>query len=436
MPLHSYPSELPPVRADKRRVAVVGAGVAGLTTAYLLADTHEVTLYEREPRPGGHACTVDLRVPEGHTVAVDVGFMVFNDKTYPGLVKLFEGLGVRSRISDMSFSVSDGGKFEYGAHSPMALFANRGHLVDREFLRMVREYIRFNREARALMLSEEDPSLRGWLEQRDFSTHFIERLLVPQASAVWSADPEQMWTFPARFLVQFFDNHGMLNLFGRPAWRTVVGGSRTYVESICARLGDENVRLGEPVRSVRRAPDGIAITVRNGTEHFDEVVLACHADQALALLDDPTSLEKEVLSSFNYLTSELALHCDDRLLPRRRAARASWNCHLVDSEASAPTLTYDLKRLQGLRTARPILASLNMAERIDPEKIDRTFSLAHPIFTPEAIAAQGRHTEISRQGVHFAGAYWGWGFHEDGVNSARRVAEQIELSSLAGTAVA
>jgi len=437
MPVHPRSPSLDAQCAQKRRIGVVGAGVAGLVAAHLLAESQEVTLFEREERAGGHACTVDVPSPEGGALAVDIGFMVFNHRTYPRLTQMFAGLGVKTRRSSMSFSVSDGDQFEFGGHTPMALFANPVHLFDLDFLRMVWEYAKFNREARALMRSKGSPSLRVWLEQCGFSSHFVERLIVPQASAVWSADPDQMWTFPARFLVQFFDNHGMLSLFGRPIWMTLVGGSRTYVDAICAGLGDRNVRLGAPVRRVRRTAEGVEVLVDRGVERFDEVVLACHADEALALLEDPTQLEAEILGSFAYQRSELVLHRDDRLLPRRRAARASWNCHLIDPAPAAPTLTYDLKRLQGLRAEREILASLNVTDRIDPEKIDGAFRLSHPIFTPEAVAAQRRHDEISgARGIHFAGAYWGWGFHEDGVNSAYRVAEQIELAGLEKATVA
>lgn len=407
------------------KVAVVGAGVSGLVSAHLLHPEHDVTLFEADDRPGGHACTVDVPTPEGHTVAADVGFMVLNDRTYPRFGALLAELGVPTRVSDMSFSVSDGQDFEYGGHSLGALFANRRHLVDRRFLKMVGEYVRFNREARRLLASDADPSLRRWLAEHRFSEHFVERLLVPQAAAVWSADPAQMWTFPARFLVQFFANHGMLSLRGRPTWLTVVGGSRTYVDAVCARLGPERVRLSSPVQRVRRTAESVELHLEGGrVESFDEVVLACHSDQALALLEDPLPGEREVLGAIGYQPSELVLHSDDRLLPRRPAARASWNTHLVDPPPGAPTLTYDLKRLQGLETAMPVLATLNLSERIDPAKIHATFALSHPIYTPDGVAGQARHGEVSgADRVHFAGAYWSWGFHEDGVASAHRVAD-------------
>jgi predicted NAD/FAD-binding protein len=412
--------------SGRRRIAIVGAGVSGLTAAHLLHDRHDVTLFEAAARPGGHACTVDVPVPEGGAVAVDVGFMVLNDRTYPRLQALLTELGISTRVSDMSFSVSDGRDFEYGGRSLDALFANRRHLADPRFLRMIAEYARFNREARTLLASDAQPSLRGWLQERGFSEYFVERLLVPQASAVWSADPAQMWTFPARFILEFFANHGMLRVTGRPTWQTIVGGSRAYVEAICARLGDRK-RLSSPVASVRRTGDGaVDVTVAGRARmRFDDVVLACHADQALALLADPTPAETAVLGAFAYQRSELVLHSDDRLLPRRRAAHASWNAHLVDPAPAAPTLTYDLKRLQGLQgleTTLPVLATLNLRGRIDPAKVHATFRFAHPVIrrTPSPPAAprrdQRRRPHPLRRGVLVLG------FHEDGVASAHRVA--------------
>jgi predicted NAD/FAD-binding protein len=413
-----------------RRIAIVGAGVSGLTAVHLLHARHDVTLFEAAARPGGHACTLDVPVPEGGAVAVDVGFMVLNDRTYPQFHALLAELGIRTRVSDMSFSVSDGRDFEYGGRSLDALFANRRHLADRRFLRMVAEYARFNREARALLASDAQPSLRGWLQERGFSKYFVERLLVPQASAIWSADPGQMWTFPARFLLEFFANHGMLRVTGRPTWQTIVGGSRAYVDAICARLGDR-AQMSSPVASVRRTGDGaVDVTVAGRAPmRFDDVVLACHADAALALLADPTPAETAVLGAIAYQPSELVLHSDDRLLPRRRAAHASWNAHLVEPTPAAPTLTYDLKRLQGLETALPVLATLNLRERIDPMKVHATFRFAHPVYTPDAVAAQRRHAEISgADRIHFAGAYWSSGFHEDGVASAHRVAAALDAA--------
>lgn len=400
----------------RTRIAIVGAGVSGLVAAHRLADDHDVTVFEAASRPGGHACTLDV---DGQ--AVDVGFLVLNDRNYPRFEALLAELGVATQPSDMSFSVSDGRGFEYAGSGPRAVFARRRHLADPRFLRMLGEYARFNRDARALLACDEDPSLRAWLEARGYSRWFVERLLVPQAAAVWSADPQQMWTFPARFLVAFFANHGMLGFRDRPRWRTISGGSRSYVECIAARLG-ERLRLATPVRRITR--DGAGVTVDG--ERFDELVLACHADHALALLADATPLERELLGAIPYGASELCLHSDASLMPRRRAAWASWNYHLLDDAPAAPTVTYWINRLQSLPTRTPLLVSLNLTRRIDPAKVHAVLPVAHPTYTPAGVAAQARWHEVSGvRRTHFCGAYWGWGFHEDGVVSGERVAAAI-----------
>ncbi len=422
--------------APRKRIAIVGAGVSGLVTAHLLHATHDVTVFEAQDRAGGHAWTVDVDLPSG-TLPVDIGFLVFNDRNYPHFEKLLAELGVGSRASDMSFSVSDGADFEYAGNGVRGLFANPKHLYDRAFLKMVAEYVRFNKDARRLMEGNEDPSLRDWLRELGYSDYFVHRLIVPQASAVWSADPEQMWSFPARFLVQFFDNHGLLGFRDRPEWRTVVGGSRRYVEAIVDRLGDERVRLGTPVTAIERGPDGVRVTPRGGEpEAFDEVVLATHSDQALALLSDPSDLERERLGAIPYLPSELVLHTDTSLMPRRRAAWASWNAHYLEATSGTPAVSYWLNNLQGHGIDRELIATLNLTERIDPAKIIRTFDVAHPTFTPDGLETQRRHAELSGVNrTHYAGAYWSWGFHEDGVKSGHRVAEAI-LSAAPERAIA
>ena len=322
-------------------IAIVGAGVSGLTAAHLLHARHDVTLFEAAARPGGHACTVDVPVPEGGAVAVDVGFMVLNDRNYPRFEALLAELGVRTRASDMSFSVSRRARLRVRrARALGALFANRRHLADPRFLRMVAEYARFNREARALLASDADPSLRGWLQERGYSNYFVERLLVPQAAAVWSADPAQMWTFPARFLVEFFANHGMLRVPRPPDLATVVGGSRALRGSDLCAPRRPRKRLSSPVdlgAPHRRGAVDVTVAGR-APMRFDEVVLACHADQALALLADPTPAERAVLGAIAYLPSRAACCTPTtRLLPRRRAAWASWNYHLLDPAPAAPT---------------------------------------------------------------------------------------------------
>ncbi|MGZ4275227.1 MAG: NAD(P)/FAD-dependent oxidoreductase [Solirubrobacteraceae bacterium] len=409
------------------RIAVIGAGISGLAAAHVLGRAHDVWVLEAADRPGGHTNTVRVDT-EHETHWVDTGFIVFNDRNYPGFERLLAHLGVPAQPSNMSFSVTDqAGDFEYASTSANGLFAKRAHLATPWFLRMLAEVRRFQREARALLHGGGDgPSLGDWLEEGAYSRAFIDRLIVPQASAVWSADPRQMWSFPARFLAQFFHNHGMLGLRDRPEWRTVAGGSHRYVQAITAPLGDR-LRLATPVHAIHRHDDHVAVTPRGGeAERFDEVVIATHSDQALAMLADPTDREHELLGAIPYQANEAVLHTDARLLPRRRRAWASWNYHLLEEPKPVTTVTYHMNRLQSLRADREFCVTLNRTEQIEPEKIIRTISYAHPVYTREGQAAQARHHEISgRNRTHYAGAYWGWGFHEDGVVSALRVCEQL-----------
>lgn len=401
------------------RIAIIGAGVSGLVTAHLLHRTHDVTVFEAGSYAGGHTNTVAVETEAG-VHHVDTGFIVFNDRNYPRFTRLLERLNVAWQPSSMTFSVSDAhGDFEYNGSSPNGLFAKRAHLVTPWFHRMVADLVRFNREARRLLASREDPSLRGWLEDRGYSRAFVERLIVPQASAVWSADPEQMWRFPARFLAEFFDNHGMLGLTGRPRWRTIEGGSRRYVEKLIAPL---RVRLDTPVRSIARHGDYVDVD----GDAFDHVVIAAHADQALSMLADPTDREHELLGAFPYQPNEAVLHTDRALLPRRRRAWASWNYHLLEEPSGLPTVTYHMNRLQSLQAREDFCVTLNRTAAIDPAKVVERVAYAHPVYTTAGVAAQARHHEISgRERTHFCGAYWGWGFHEDGVTSAVRVAERL-----------
>ncbi|HET9720425.1 MAG TPA: FAD-dependent oxidoreductase [Solirubrobacteraceae bacterium] len=409
------------------KIAIVGAGVSGLTVAHLLHERHEITVLEAADYLGGHTHTVRVDTP-GETHHVDTGFIVFNDRNYPNFERLLGRLGVGWQPSTMSFSVSDGrGGFEYSSASPNGLFATRSHLVSPSFHRMMADVIRFQRAAREL-LSEHDESisLLEWLERQEFSPLFIERLIVPQAAAVWSADPRQLWSFPARFLAQFFENHGMLSLAGRPHWRTVAGGSRRYVEALTAPFADR-IRLRSRVRAVVRTDDSVLVHVDGAeAQSFDQVVLATHSDQALSLLSDASGQERDILRAIPYQANEAVLHTDRRLLPRRRRAWASWNYHLIDRPTGRTTVTYHMNRLQSLRAERDFCVTLNMSEAIDPEKIIKRIRYDHPMFTPAGLQAQRRVAEISgRNRTHFCGAYWGWGFHEDGVNSGLRVAERF-----------
>jgi uncharacterized protein len=411
------------------RIAVVGAGVSGLVTAHLLAAAHEVTVFESAAYAGGHTNTVRVDTAD-ETHYIDTGFIVFNDRNYPNFQRLLERLGVPSQPSTMTFGVSDGrGDFEYNGGSPNGLFAKRAHLITPWFHRMIADLARFNGAAHDLLLHDgAGPSLGHWLEQQRFSRPFIERLIVPQASAVWSADPRHMWNFPARFLVEFFDNHGMLSFRGRPRWRTVTGGSARYVHAL-VRGFEGRLRLRTPVRTVTRAADHVLVTPRGGeAERYDHVVLATHSDQALAVLADAGDREHEVLAAIPYQANEAVLHTDVRMLPRRRRAWASWNYHLVEDHTGPATVTYHMNRLQSLRSARQFCVTLNRTGDIAPEHVIRTIPYHHPVYTPQGVAAQRRWDEISaRNRTHFCGAYWGWGFHEDGVVSALRVAERFGI---------
>jgi predicted NAD/FAD-binding protein len=409
-------------------IAIVGAGVSGLTAAYLLHREHAVTLFEADGRIGGHAHTVRVDTAS-ETHRLDTGFIVFNDRNYPNFERLLTALGVASQPSDMSFGVSDErGAFEYASHSLNGVFANRRHLLSPQFIRMLADVPRFQRAARELLRSgDEHISLQEWLSEQRLSRRFTQCLIVPQVSAVWSAAPSQMWTFPALFLARFFDNHGMLGLSGRPSWRTVRGGSERYVDALSAGFSDR-IRLRSPVRSITRHRDRVALTV-DGCEplSFDHVVIATHSDQALAMLADASWREREILDAFPYQENEAILHTDRALLPARRAAWASWNYHLSDHPSERSTVTYHLNRLQQFHSEQQFCVTLNCAERIDPRHVIERVTYAHPVYTSAGLEAQRRVAEISgpEGRTHFCGAYWGWGFHEDGVSSALRVAESF-----------
>jgi uncharacterized protein len=409
------------------RIAIVGAGVSGLVTAYLLAPGHEVTVFEAAGYAGGHTNTVRVDTPN-ETHHVDTGFIVFNDRNYPNFERLLGRLGVAGQPSPMSFGVSDGrGDFEYTGASPNGLFAKRAHLVTPWFHRMIADLTRFQRASRQLLSSAApSPSLGDWLEQQRFSRPFIDRLIVPQASAVWSADPRQMWSFPARFMAEFFDNHGMLSFRGRPDWRTIEGGSARYVEALLASFSGK-LLLRTAVRGVSRHREHVIVTPATGEpQRFDEVVLATHSDQALALLQDATDHEHEVLGAIPYQTNEAVLHTDVRMLPRRRRAWASWNYHLLEDPGDRTPVTYHMNRLQALDAERDFCVTLNRTQEIDPAHVIRRIQYAHPVYTAAGVRAQQHFAEISgREHTHFCGAYWGWGFHEDGVVSALRVAKRF-----------
>jgi predicted NAD/FAD-binding protein len=391
------------------RIAVVGSGVSGLGAAYLLAQAHDVDVFERSGRPGGHANTV---VHDG--LGLDTGFLVHNARNYPLLCRLFAELGVATHESDMSFSVSCSGcGLEYSGRRP---FAQRRNAASPGFLRLVWEIGRWLRTARP---EDEAQSLAEYLDVHGYSRRFRRHFLVPLTSALWSTAPGRALEFPAAYAIRFFDNHGMLGL-GRFRWRTVTGGSRRYVDAIAERLGPR-LRVGHGVRSVRRQPDGVDLRVGDRVERFDRVVLATHADQALALLEDPTPHEERVLGAFAYTRNEAVLHTDSSFLPRAPAARASWNYRLGDD--GRPTVTYHLNQLQALDSDRDYCVTLNQA--VAEEHVLGRFTYEHPLYTVATLRAQAELPRLAGERTHFAGAYFGNGFHEDGLASGLAVARAL-----------
>ncbi len=411
------------------RIAIVGAGVSGLVAARLLHAEHEIVLFEAAGYAGGHANTVRVETEHGEQ-QVDTGFIVMNDRNYPVFTRLLDLLGVARQPTHMSFSVSaEDHDFEYSG-TPGGIFGQRRNLVSPSFQRMILDLLRFNRELERVLQGEvrapaAAESLHDFLERHRFSRAFVDRLIVPQAAAVWSADPRQMRTFPVRFLAEFFHNHGMLAFRGRPRWSTIAGGSARYVEALIAPFRDR-IRLGTPVLGITRSPDGVELeTAREGRERFDQVVIATHSDQALAMLRDPTPRERDVLGAIPYQLNEAVLHTDSRMLPRRRRVRAAWNYHLLPSPKPVSTVTYWMNHLQRLSHPEDFCVTLNRTEAIDAERIIRRIEYSHPVFTPAGVAAQAQHREISglRGRTHYCGAYWGWGFHEDGARSALQACE-------------
>lgn len=413
------------------KLAIVGTGIAGLTAASLLHQDHDLTVFEAGAHIGGHTNTVEVE-QQGTTYAIDTGFIVFNDWTYPNFIALLDRLGVASQPTDMSFSVRcEQTGLEYNGTSLNSLFAQRRNLLRPSFYRMVRDILRFNRESLELLEGPgPGPSLGTYLERNRYSPSFIRHYIIPMAGAIWSAGHATMWEFPARYLVQFFKNHGMLSVDARPTWRVVTGGSQRYVEKLVRPFRDR-IRLRFPVSTVNRHSQGIEIRGRDRTggehtERFDGLVLACHSDQALALLADASPLEREILGAIRYQPNEAILHTDRSLLPRRRLAWAAWNYHLLPTPVDRVLVTYHMNTLQRLSAPCDFCVTLNRADAIDPATILTRITYHHPVFSPEAIAAQQRHGEINgRRRTWYCGAYWGYGFHEDGVKSAMAACDTL-----------
>ncbi|RFF28775.1 MULTISPECIES: NAD(P)/FAD-dependent oxidoreductase [unclassified Wenzhouxiangella] len=408
------------------KIAIVGAGVSGLYAAWHLSQRHEVTVFEAEDRLGGHADT-QVVDDEGVPRSIDTGFIVFNRAHYPLLTAWFEELGVESDSSDMSFGVSDTQTgLAYNASTLRRLYCQRRNLFSPRFHGMVLDIARFYRRAPQLLEEIDDRVTLGeWLEQSDLGEMFASRHMLPMASALWSAPIGDVTQFPMRHLLAFMDNHSMLTLGTRPQWETVRGGSRRYVEAAggCAA----RFSTGTPVRSVERNEDGVQIRTPDDEARFDAVVLACHSDQALKLLDDASPVERCVLNAVDYQPNETVLHTDVSVLPDNPAARAAWNVRVDDREHDQCRVSYYMNKLQNIDSRQHYIVSLNQTDKIDPDCILVRRNYAHPVFTPEAVAAQSRWRDINGlRRTWFCGAWWGWGFHEDGARSARRVIDDIE----------
>ena len=401
------------------KVAVIGAGIAGNVAARELHREHDVTVFEAGEHVGGHTHTHDVEL-HGRHWQVDTGFIVFNDRTYPNFIALLQELGVSAQESGMSFSVRDDATgLEYNGTSINTLFAQRRNLLRPSFLGMVRDILRFNREAPRLL---DEPGgelpLRDFLERGRYGRHFVDQYVVPMGAAIWSTDPASMMRFPARFFVRFLHNHGMLTVNDRPVWRTIKGGSARYVERLVAPFRDR-IHVATPVELVRRIPGGVLVKPRgHESVRFDAAFLACHSDQALAMLADASDAEREVLGAIPYQANEAVLHTDATLLPRRRLAWAAWNYHLRP-DGGPVALTYNMNILQRLEAPAPFLVTLNRTEAIDPDRIIKRITYHHPLYTPASVAAQARHREIDgAHATYYCGAWLRNGFHEDGVASA------------------
>ncbi|HUJ41543.1 MAG TPA: FAD-dependent oxidoreductase [Candidatus Acidoferrales bacterium] len=414
-----------------KEIAVIGSGISGLAVAYYLSRRHRITLYEREPRLGGHTNTVTVDSPRG-PVPIDTGFIVHNTRNYPNLVRLLGELNVPTVESDMSFSVRDEHTgFEYSSRGLRGFFAQRERLLQTRQYALLAEIHRFHRAARRLLARErpeapDESRLDDFLERERFDRAFIRGYLYPLASAVWSTATGQMGAFPAATLFRFFENHGMLRLTRHIRWRTIPGGASRYIEPITAPYRERIVREAQ-ITGIERRERGVRLNSAEGVPaDFDEAVLACHGNQALALLANPTDAERCVLGAFRTTANEAVLHTDARLLPRTPWGRASWNCHLDGNGSPGATLTYHMNRLQPLPAAQDFCVTLNHAGAVDSAKILRRFVYHHPLYTLEAVRSQRRWAEISgRDRLHFCGAYWLYGFHEDGLNSAMRVARAL-----------
>jgi len=412
------------------KIAIIGSGISGLTSAYLLARQHEVSVFEAADWIGGHTHTVKVRRGE-RDYALDTGFIVFNDWTYPNFIRLLGELGVDYQPTEMSFSVNDPASgLEYNGNNLNSLFAQRRNLLSPGFWGMLRDILRFNREALDDLQQGRiaaDTTLGRYLTLGGYGARFIDHYIVPMGAAIWSMSLADMLDFPLQFFVRFFKNHGLLSVSNRPQWYVVKGGSSAYIEPLTRSFAGA-IRLNCPVQRVERDADGVTLHSTAGSERFDKVVFACHSDQALAMLAPPSRPEQEILGALRYADNEVVLHCDTTLLPRRRLAWASWNYRLGGPRQQPAAVTYDMNILQGLDAPETFCVSLNQSDAIDPAKVIDRFTYAHPQFSLPGLKAQARVDELQGpQHSYFCGAYWANGFHEDGVVSGLRVARALGI---------
>lgn len=408
------------------RIAIIGSGIAGLYAAHRLHTDHDVVVFEAAGQPGGHSNTVDIEV-DGKELAVDTGFIVFNERNYPLFSALLHELRVPSQPADMSFSMRcHHSGLEYSGSSLNSLYAQRENLLRASFARMLLDILRLNRKADALVAAPVSLTLGDFLAEHDFAGAVVNDYLLPMAGAIWSAEPSTILAFPARHFGRFFHNHGLLDLSNRPQWRTVSGGSKTYVQALIGPFRDR-LRLDSAVERVERGPDRVLLKVRgNLDESFDHVIFACHSDQTLHLMSNPSEAEREVLGAIPYQNNHAILHTDETVLPTERRARASWNYHRFVHDSGAATVTYNLTHLQQLPTSKQVLLTLNAPGAIRPEDVITRMDYMHPVFNTAGMNAQTRWREINGQNrSSFCGAYWGMGFHEDGVRSGLAVVDAI-----------
>lgn len=417
-----------------KHIAIIGSGISGLTAAYLLSQKYQVTVFEKNDRIGGHTATVDIELAGKNDVekyAIDTGFIVFNDKTYPNFLALLAEIGIGKQATEMSFSVHNCQTgMEYNGHNLNTLFAQRRNIFRPKFWGLVKDILRFNKQCKAIFEKQNYQSgytLGEFLVENNFSDFFAEHYILPMGAAIWSSSLVQMEDFEFRFFVQFFHNHGLLNIADRPQWYVIPQGSRSYLKPLCQSF-ENNIRLNADISGITRVDDKVQLNFNKAdSEFFDEVVIACHSDEALALLNDASDDEKNILSAMPYSENSVVLHTDKKLLPQREKAWASWNYQLSQDRHKAASVTYNMNILQGLNSDHTFCVTLNQKEAIDPTKILREFTYHHPIFSAQSIQAQQQRSTICGVNhTHFAGAYWYNGFHEDGVRSGVEVAKRFD----------